>query len=412
MSDKRINTLAILPAIIPSTQILIIKPLLTLHQQKKICLTIRFEDQVKISDFNDQDVVVFSRNFSPICIDWLNYLLEHKIPFIYDIDDNFFDIPQDYSVFANTVRQPQYQAVITRFIHQASLVRVYSLEMIKRLNDFSVNASFVTGPIDWKNILNTKKKKSRKINILYATSRINDDKLSTIFENALVEIIKKYDEKINVYFWGFHPELNITRKNIQLLNYEMNYDRYLRKLSSSSFDIGLAPLKDDVFHRSKSNIKFREYAASGIVGVYSNVNVYANDVGDNQNGILVENTTESWFNGISMLIENNSLRTKIKNNAFEYAKTHFSQTSFEEQWLKDIQQVAEAKFPSFDFPPSIGMDAIAAKPKNQADSPNPIRKYLSILLRNKPKTIISMVKMRLSRKYQLFVLQFKLKKDN
>ena len=91
------------------------------------------------------------------------------------------------------------------------------------------------------------------------------------------------------------------------------YDRYLRRFSRAGYDIGLAPLPDDVFHRSKSNNKFREYGASRVAGIYSHNDAYSNCVEHEVSGLLVSNDAGHWYDALERLIEDEALRLAFSN---------------------------------------------------------------------------------------------------
>jgi hypothetical protein len=119
----------------------------------------------------------------------------------------------------------------------------------------------------------------------------------------------------------------------------MDYDRFLRRFSQAQFDIGLAPMKDDLFHRSKTNNKFREYGACGIAGVYSDVEVYSGCVQNETTGLLVANDSEAWYRAIAHLIEDPELRQRLKDQSRDYVRLHYSQEQFELISREMIQQI-------------------------------------------------------------------------
>jgi glycosyltransferase involved in cell wall biosynthesis len=57
---------------------------------------------------------------------------------------------------------------------------------------------------------------------------------------------------------------------------------------------GLAPLLDTRFNRSKTALKFLEYAALGLPSICSNVPVYCEAVRHEETGLLVENDPDRW----------------------------------------------------------------------------------------------------------------------
>jgi hypothetical protein len=93
---------------------------------------------------------------------------------------------------------------------------------------------------------------------------------------------------------------------------------YYRTLN---FDIGLAPLCDTTFSRSKSMIKVLEYAALGIPSIATDCGVYREFIRHGENGFLVRRDHE-WLGALSELASDDRLREKLGAQAREDAKAY------------------------------------------------------------------------------------------
>ena len=156
--------------------------------------------------------------------------------------------------------------------------------------------------------------------------------------------VSRYAGRVEVHFWGCRPPRPASGcpaapPNIRHHGLICQYDRYLRRFSRAGFDIGLAPLPDDVFYRSKTNNKFREYGAAGIAGIYSHNDVYSHCVQHEVSGLLVANDTDHWHDAIERLIEDEALRTRIQQQARRYVREHYSQEKFEQLFLEQLREV-------------------------------------------------------------------------
>ena len=87
------------------------------------------------------------------------------------------------------------------------------------------------------------------IKIVYATSR-TQDALCEIFLPALERILRRRGDQVEAHFWGCRPPRIISWPNVRHHGLVCRYDRYLRRFFRAGYDIGLAPLPDDVFYRS------------------------------------------------------------------------------------------------------------------------------------------------------------------
>jgi len=104
------------------------------------------------------------------------------------------------------------------------------------------------------------------------------------------------------------------------------YDHFIQWFKSISrfFDIAIAPLTDAPFNRSKSALKFMEYAALGLPVVASDVEPYARVVRDGVDGLLVEADEDGWVEAVASLIRDPALRKRLTAAARSRAETEFA----------------------------------------------------------------------------------------
>lgn len=83
------------------------------------------------------------------------------------------------------------------------------------------------------------------------------------------------------------------------------------------FDIGIAPLADIPYNRTRSDIKLKEYAASGVPWLASPVGPYVG-LGEAQGGRLVPN--EAWFEALDLLVTRRRVRRRLARKAKAWVK--------------------------------------------------------------------------------------------
>lgn len=86
------------------------------------------------------------------------------------------------------------------------------------------------------------------------------------------------------------------------------------------FHIGVIPLRDNTFNRSKSSVKFTELAALGIPTVASDVGPYAADMRHEVTGLMVGKPTD-WARHLGALVADEALRDAIGKAAKDWAAT-------------------------------------------------------------------------------------------
>lgn len=342
------RVVAIVPSYIASCQINVVKPLSALDSAGHIKFKHVLEQNANSSHIAWADLIVFCRNTEPAYRHLLSEAIGKRKPVIYDIDDSFWDISASTDPdLARYHLQPLRLKQLEIYLSYANLVRVYSPLLQSRVGRFNDNSRIYRSSFDFSKLPSKSSSRSNpeKISIVYATSRIVDDQYK-VFLPALAEFLGKYQNLVDVTIWGCSPPELLTLPGVTAKKLVDRYDDFLKEFARSGFEIGLAPLEDHEFNRSKNNTKFRDYGACGIAGIYSAVDAYASSVTDQHDGLLVENTKQAWHAALERLVLQPELRKSIQANAKAKVFADYRQELIEEQWLHDIEELL-AHAPAF-----------------------------------------------------------------
>jgi hypothetical protein len=87
-----------------------------------------------------------------------------------------------------------------------------------------------------------------------------------------------------------------------------------------TLDIGLAPLENDGFNRSRSDVKFLEYACHGVVPVVQRLEPYLTSVEHGANGFFFD-TPEDLAARVTQVVRDPELRARVASNAYASVAT-------------------------------------------------------------------------------------------
>jgi glycosyltransferase involved in cell wall biosynthesis len=200
--------------------------------------------------------------------------------------------------------------------------------------------------LDW---LYPTEKHNDKIIIGYAGSITHDDDLKLIVP-VMNTILEKY-KNVQFHLIGaiakdkqdyFKAQFGKFSYRVKIKLGVPAFHFYPEYLAKQNFDIGLAPLAENEFNRSKSHIKWMEYSMYKIPTIASPVYPYCESVDgiktiqDGKTGFLASDEKE-WIEKISILIEDKQKRLEIGQNAYDYVKDHWQYRDNIKKWVKAIQ---------------------------------------------------------------------------
>ncbi|MDO4940324.1 MAG: hypothetical protein Q4E33_01360 [Erysipelotrichaceae bacterium] len=233
---------------------------------------------------------------------------------VYVLDDDILNVPSYISSAPNYLK-PSTKKQIRTIMSNCDTFLTTSPVLLEKYGKGFKNAFLINEPslnrID-------KKEKNKKIKVGFAGSIDRAQDLNQILRDTIEKLVNKYHDEIDIEFMGAKPKF-VEEFGLTYLPYQDGYDAYTAFMSKCNWDIGLAPMPDTEFHRCKYYNKFVEYASFGIVGVYSNLEPYVYGIKDGVNGLLVNNTTDEWYNAIVRLIEDNKLRETISKECLRQA---------------------------------------------------------------------------------------------
>jgi hypothetical protein len=270
---------------------------------------------------------------------------------IYSLDDNLLDLPS-YRPSQKGLT-PEQLMVIRYLVREADGVLVSTENLKQRLLRMNPNIWVVPNAIDeqllGKKLAPTGKnnRQYRKKILGYMGTYTHDGDIMMVLQ-ALREVLYKYRDTWELQFVGGISESSILEAfsgvPYQILNVGKygEYPNFVRWMQRNlGWDLAIAPLETHYFSNCKSDIKFLDYSALEIPGIYSNVAAYQSTVRHLQTGYLTNNYPENWVEALDFMMAEDSQRQTIAKQAQEYV---FSQRTLQQtawQWRDAIHNIAK-----------------------------------------------------------------------
>ncbi len=110
------------------------------------------------------------------------------------------------------------------------------------------------------------------------------------------------------------------------------------------WDVAIAPLEDDAFTRGKSDLKYLDYGALGIPGVFSDVRPYRDTVRHRETGLLAANEPGAWAEALEEIVTDGALRARLAEAA--KAEVHESRMlrANAVRWSEAIEKIVPGFF--------------------------------------------------------------------
>lgn len=294
---------------------------------------------------------------NPKLFSWLKVACEqYDTKLVMDIDDNFLDLHESNPANKLMGKGSVARNNLATILSLCDAVTVSTLPLKERLAKHFLDTHGIKQKIyvvpncnDIKDWEYEPVKNTNGIVVGYMGSVSHHDDLALVLP-AIKKIMEKYP-KVGFQLLGqltfdqakdvFKNWKQSLRKRIVMVRPTGNFQDFPEYFSAQGWDIGIAPLIDSPFNRSKSHIKWMEYSMYKIPTVASRVYPYYKDIYgvdtiiDGVNGLLCE--PDEWEKKLSLLIENKELRKKLGENAYNFVKDKWQYS----QWKEKILEVTE-----------------------------------------------------------------------
>jgi 2-polyprenyl-3-methyl-5-hydroxy-6-metoxy-1,4-benzoquinol methylase len=286
----------------------------------------RYSGAFRIRDFGNirnedlywGDVFLFERISSPGIYELIETLKKFGKKVIFEMDDLLLELP----IFLGHHRLSSSEAeCLTKSMVSADALSTTTERLADKLRQYNPNVYVVPNCIrEMMSPASVAVAGSVKATLVVASS---DSVTVDMVLKPIQRIKEAYGDSVKVVAIGPIAQF-FKEKKIPIEEHPIQgYAEFRSLLSQLEKPIGIIPLDDSVFSSCKSPIKFFDYASVGIPSLCSNVPPYSDFVVNEKTGLLVANNEQAWFEAISRVIEDSTLRASLLSNAREYVlNTH------------------------------------------------------------------------------------------
>lgn len=334
-------------------------------------------------------VIVIQRDFASDYYSYqklLDYAKRQNIPVVLDLDDNLLELPLDHpdrkALYYTESLLPLLQSMI-----EVDAITVTNHVLQKEIQKFNPAVFVLPNYLD-DNIWQMKAPKlpnsNSEIKMLFMGSHTHRVDLDMIAKP--LELLLNVYPFLKFYAYGIELPKNLKnhRRALHIPSATMVYTDFANHFRDLDMDIAIAPLVENKFNDYKSPLKFFEYSAIGVPGVYSNVGPFARIIEREKTGLLADNIQEDWIAQLETLIKDNNLRYELALNAQEKIRTEHLLSKNARKWLtvyKAVLNLQKENNESFLLPLSQLRDInlqITQVQKNKENILNKLQKQISL----------------------------------
>lgn len=273
------------------------------------------------NELDRADVIVVQRFFpNPDTAAILDDLLRGSTPVVYEVDDLLTEV---------TERNPhrplasQCGPYILDTLRRADAVVVSTEQLAQYYADLNERIHVLPNLVDPRRFRPGPPHSREVTNVLFAGTPTHAEDLE-IIEGALVRVWQRFRERVRFTYMGcVTPEL-ASIPGTTLIEMEPDYRVYADRLSALGIDLAVVPLHSHRFNRCKSNIKWLEYSACNIAGIYSDLPPYSDYIAHEKTGLLVSQDEDAWVEAMVRMIEAPELHSRIAEAARQTVLERFT----------------------------------------------------------------------------------------
>lgn len=277
---------------------------------------------------NSKSIVIIHLELTPFLFSLGEKILYFKkIPFIIDLDDAIYFRNENFQKKFNS--SSNYDKSFDFSLKQCSKIFAGNKTIFEFVKKYNNNVSMIPTIVNTKNIENKISHiKNSKFTIVWIGSPS-----TSVYLHQIIKILKKID-KNNIFKLRL-----IGAKKFQVTDIECEFLEWSEetefKLISESH-IGVMPLPDTIWSRSKCGFKLIQYMACELPVIASPVGVNIDIVKDGINGFLCS-TEKEWESKINYFIKNPDIIKQMGVNAKKQIIKHYDLEVWKKKFIEELK---------------------------------------------------------------------------
>ena len=274
--------------------------------------------------------------------DWESYYLLERLKnagkrIVYDIDDDIFNLDRDNPAARVIGRDEQMAAVACMKLADEVTVTTHALQTVIRNATEGVEATIVPNAINpdegWIPTPVTGSQDGFK-RIFWQGGETHGEDWEECADAVDAVMCERADVRLVIL--GYFPPIlwRLIQKpawkgKVEFLEFK-DPETYFQIMKFVRAEVGLAPLRNTVFNRSKSELKFLEYSMVGMPTVASKVEPYE-VIEHGKTGFLVKSSDE-WYNAIVTCLDDKTKRFPMIQEARNLVREDYDIRKVAEVW--------------------------------------------------------------------------------